>query len=42
MSAPNLSTVICNPEGRHIVCQATDTELVAALLRAELKRRGVL
>lgn len=41
MSAPNLSTVLSAPNGRHVVHQTTDSAVAAALVRAELDRRGI-
>lgn len=41
MSAPGVSTVISTPNGRHVVAQTTDSALAAALVRAELDRRGI-
>lgn len=39
MSGPGVSSVICTPNGRHVVAQTTDSALAVALVRAELARR---
>lgn len=41
MTAPNLSTVLSTPNGRHVVHQTTDSAVAAALVRAEPDRRGI-
>lgn len=41
MSAPNVSTVLSTPNGRHVVHETTDGALAVALVRAELDRRGI-
>lgn len=41
MSAPSLSTVLSTPDGRHVVHQTGDSAVAAALVRAELDRRGI-
>lgn len=39
--SPGTSKVISTPDGRHVVHETTDVDVAAALVRAELDRRGI-